>query len=174
MTKKIPQQVEKLGKIWVLINQGHHEDNALGDKKYKKARSLLWELVGKNGGIWIGSDGLVLHESGIDTDPIDTIKGSIHKRINEEFDEKLYYCMLSAEHYNWKWDRIVDNYKGNPLTENDKQYDIWYDLKCTVRAVGKQISFNVYKKKYKNEDEIVDQLQSNLDFIRKRMKMLQQ
>ena len=174
MTKKIPQQVEKLGKIWVLINQGHHEDSALGDKKYKKARSLLWELVGRNGGIWINSKVIVLNEDMIDTESINTIKGSIHKRIRDEFDEKLYDSMVNAEHYNWKWDRIVDSYKGNPLTENDKQYDIWHDLKCTVRAVGKQISFNVYKKKYKNEDEIVDQLQSNLDFIRKRMIMLQQ
>ena len=164
MTKKIPQQVEKLGKIWVLINQGHHENNPIKDRKYKKARSLLWEL-NKDLGVWINPKTLLIVTEYIDDTDIDGIKGIIHQGISDHFDYNLYDSMKRSEHYNWKWERIVDDYKGNPLTENDKQYNIWHDLKCTVRAVYMRTSYN---------DEITDQLETNLDFIRKRMKMLQQ
>ena len=172
MAKPIPKHIEKLGKIWVLINQGHKSDNPIQDRKYKKARSLLWEL-NKDLGVWINPKTLLIVTEYIDNIEIDGLKGIIHHGISDHFDYDLYDSMKTAEHYNWKWERIVDDYNGKPYTKNDHQYNIWHDLMCTIRSVGKQISFDAYKRKYKNKDEITDQLQTNYDFIRKRMRMLQ-
>ena len=172
MVKPIPTKIVKLGKIWVLINQGHHADNPMKERKYNKARSLLWELH-EDLGVWINPKTLLIVTEYIDDLDMDGLKGIIHHGISDHFDYDLYDSMKTAEHYNWKWERIVDDYNGKPYTKNDHQYNTWHDLKCLLRSVVRQIDYDAYEKKYVNKGEIVEQLYHNLKFIKKRMEMLQ-
>ena len=32
---------------------------------------------------------------------------------------------MKGQYYRWRWERIVEDYNGKPLTKNDKQYDKW-------------------------------------------------
>ena len=116
MAKPIPKHIEKLGKIWVMINEAYRGNEALERKRYEKARSLLWELVGKDDFIRISKDEVVMHKGSIDGRDkydIDMIKAAIHKSIKRGFDESLYDSMRRGQA--WSWDKIVADYKGVEL-----------------------------------------------------------
>ena len=104
MAKQISKHIEKLGKIWVLIHDGHCSNSTLKDERYEKARSLLFELVGKRDTVWLGSDDdddAIILKVDIDTSDIDGIKASIHIRIRDCFDRDLYYSMMKGQYYRW-------------------------------------------------------------------------
>ena len=56
--------------------------------RYEKARSLLFELVGKRDAVWIesGDNDPIILKVDIGTASIDGIKASIHLRIRDCFD----------------------------------------------------------------------------------------
>ena len=175
MAKPIPKHIEKLGKIWVLIHDGHYSISTLQEKRYEKARSLLLELVGKRDAVWIesGDNDIIILKDDIGTASIDQIKASIHLRIRDCFDDGLYISMYKSQRYRWRWERIVEDYNGKPLTENDKQFDKWEQIGRYVKDVSYQIEYGISRDKYKNKDEILEQLEHNSEFIEKRMEMLQ-
>ena len=67
---------------------------------------------------WINSKTLLIVTEYIDDLDMDGLKGIIHHGISDHFDYDLYDSMKTAEHYNWKWERIVDDYNGKPYTKN--------------------------------------------------------
>ena len=115
ISKKIPNVIEKMGRAWMLISQAHSIETPTKQKKYAKARSLLWDAV-EDGFIMFEGHPMLSSKSICEEGAcsIDIIKGTIHTNIGEYFDMELHRCMRAcAGRKNVKtWEDVVEMYEG--------------------------------------------------------------